>query len=311
VEESARDKSRTTQVSRIAAEVKTYKYESIPPILFASVSVHFDLLHPSSAREWINVRGPKIVMHIFDCKPGRLANREDKTAYMAARLAHALAGVHCWMRDPSVFGLTPRLSDQASSLSLHARAFLLAGGRPRTLDRLLSYKVISFLSLTVAFFPFAMCIPELATRLTGFADHTTTDDVWRIVKESWTQEPMRTIIAGTITMLLGVDVTGAGATTVEEWADHIRVKEVCGEREKVFAILTEAPAPSAEEYYTFRRAIQEAAYVDRSLRRCGMGRVIDFAYCSVCGGNDHHAKGCAFPSMIPPSTDIGMGKAGR
>jgi hypothetical protein len=295
-----RERLSTAQTASEPAPVKTYRTALLPPILFASVSTHFDLLHPTSTREWINVRGPKIILHIFRCKPGRLANPMERHTYMVTQLRLALKGLQCWMRDPSIAGLVPLPSELATQASLHTRSFLILGGRVGTLNRLLEYKVLSFASLTVALFPFAMDIPELATRITGFAYHTTTEDVRRIVRGSWIQEPTRTLIACTITPLIGVDATGQGAATIDEWAARIRVVEVYGGRERTYAVLTDAPAPSAEYYYEFRRAIKAASYVDKSARRCGTGRIADFTYCTVCGGNDHNSKGCAYTDMIPP-----------
>jgi hypothetical protein len=309
------ERQRTAQTASEPAPVKTYKTTLLPPILFASVSTHFDLLHPTSVREWINVRGPKVVLHVFRCKSGRFADPLRRHTYLKTLLRLAIEGIRDWMRDPSVSGLVPRPSELAVEASLHTRSFLIIGGRTGTLSRLLEYKVLSFASLTVALFPFTMDIPELAARITGFAYHTTTEDVRRIVRGSWTQEPTRTRIASTITPLYGVDVTGRGATTVDEWAARIRVIEVYGGRERTYSVLTEAPAPSAEYYYEFRHAIQEASYVDKSARRCGTGRITDFTYCTVCGGNDHHSKGCAYTDMIPPEETkmeearMGKGKA--
>jgi hypothetical protein len=255
---SAHDRSRVTQISQIATSVRTYDIGPDSTILFASASAHFDLLHPTSIREWVTINAPKIVMHVFHCKPGRISDPTERNSYMHGRLMHALAGIRLWTHDPTVFGVAPRPSERAVSLALHSKAFLLAGGRPETLAKVLSHRVVSFASLTVAFFPFELSIPALATRLSGFAPHTTTNDVRRIVTRSWTRDPTRTIIAGTLTQLLGMDVTGRGSTTVDEWAARIRVTRVRGERESTFAVLTDAPAPSAADFYLFRRAIHEA-----------------------------------------------------
>jgi hypothetical protein len=306
---SACNRKRTNNISVLMASVKTYEADSIPRILFASVSEHFDLLHPTSVREWIKVQEPKIIMHVFNCRPGRLANLEEWDTYMGAHLLQALTGLRFWSQDPTVFGIVPRPLEQAISNALHSQTFLLVGGRPHTLQRVLKHRMVSFASLTVSFFPFSLDIPAMATWLTGFANHATTEDIRQIVINVWNREPTCLHIANAITQLLGVDVTARGTTTVDEWAEHIRVTEVQGERDRTFIVLTNAPAPTAEDYYLFRCMIQEAPYHDHSSRRCGTGRVVGFAYCAVCRGNDHRTSGCPFPEIIPPAMKVYTGTA--
>jgi hypothetical protein len=236
-------------------------------------------------------------VHIMDTKSGLLVeDAEGWDAFMKARASILAVGLRHLLHDQGVTILVPHPSDRVRALRLHSHVFLLTGAREDSLKTALSHKMASFYSLSAAFFPFGIAIPEFAVCLTGFKPHTTEGDVKRIVLHSWSRNPTKTCIANALTHLLRANID-TDSTTITQWLAQVRVVKYDCSSGATFLIFTDAPSPSASWYTEFCHAVLDAQYYDSSAQGCRLGRPTYFTFCVVCGSNNHPRGLCPFRQM--------------
>jgi hypothetical protein len=294
---TAEDQARAARTARVRGNSFFHDPALQPSFAFSSPSVHFDEVDPFTVRLWTSIRGPKMFVHVMDTKSGLFVEDPERwNDHMQSRAGIVAIGLRHLLKDRSVTVLVPRPSDRVRSMHLHSRVLLVTGARAESLKTALRHKMASFYSLSAAFFPFGIAIPELAIRLTGFEPHTTEDDVKRIVLQSWSSTIGRYHICLALTFLLQADIEPQSAT-VTQWLAQVRVVKYACSSGATFSVFTDAPSPSAGRYTEFRRALLDAQYSDNSARGCGTGRPTYFTYCLACGSNDHPRGLCPFIRM--------------
>jgi hypothetical protein len=292
VEVSNADHASTT------SSITTYPLAFVPKVYFSSPAAHFIGLSDRSIEEWTAEPSPKVIVHIFDTKSGLFVNDTPAwNEYNTLKGTLVLAGTRFITRDDDISIILPRPDNRTRAKGLHSRAFLLTMRKKETATNLLALKLVSFDTMTIAFYPFEVDMPHLAIRLTGFAPHTTVADVRRIVKASWTSEPTRSRLLPIIGHFAHANAAITDGVYFEAWVDTISaIKYPCTGGD-IFSIIVDPPARCADYYAWFRRVIRNSLYIDHSDQGCGIGHVSNFTYCVTCGSNDHPAGLCPFKKI--------------
>jgi hypothetical protein len=312
IEVSNADHASTARTARATSTITTYPLALVPEVQFSSPAAHFVGLSPESIEEWASVSNPKVIIHIFNIKSGFFVDDTPAwTEYAKLKATIALTGTRYVSRDDDISVILPRPDDRTRAKGLHSRAFLFTMKKEATASALLALKLISYDTMTIAFYPFEVKMPSLAIRLAGFAPHTTEADVRRIVATSWRAEPTRSRLLPIVAHFAHANVRLVDDTYFEHWVDTVSATKYACAGGDIFSIIILPPAHCADYFAWYRRVIRNALYIDRSDRGCGIGHVSNFTYCVICGGNDHPAGLCPFtkiPGWVAPEPREAVGK---
>jgi hypothetical protein len=267
--------------------------DTIPPILFAYPAAHLSRIPTANRNTWIDVYGPKCIMHIFDIPSDTSASTyTDLWRRSASRAEEALSTIRTWTGNHRIFIKIPKPNEANIASSEHTRAFLVAHLRESDLAKLLTAKVISTKLGTYSFFTFGIEMPRLIILLGGFNTGTTPQDVMRIVKRAWQTLSTRVRIEHVLGNTQGEDLLYT--SVVDDWARSIGVTAYTYAAYTVFSVHADPVAIDEDTLTLFRTAVRRIAYVDADH---GVGRIQPFTYCTTCGANDHSVSACPYPKM--------------